>query len=68
MTTCANRHPMWMMSRSPTPERVQLEPVPFEFTGRINKVVFDINPRLNEADLQAIQHEPHAALADGISA
>ena len=27
--------------------------------------MFDINPHLTEADLQAIQHEQHAALADG---
>ena len=30
--------------------------------------MFDINPHLTEADLQAIQHEQHAALADGIGA
>ena len=59
---------MWMMSRSPTPERFPVEPSPFEFTGTINKAVFDIDPRLTEVDLQAIWHEQHAALADGIGA
>jgi hypothetical protein len=30
--------------------------------------VFNINPHRTEVDLQAIQHEQHAALADGIGA
>ena len=59
---------MWMMSRSPTPERFPFEPFPFEFTGTINKAVFNINPHLTEDGLQAIQHEQHAPLADGIGA
>ena len=38
---------------------------PFGFTGKINKVVFDIIPHLTVEDRQAIQHEQHVALADG---
>ena len=42
---------------------------PFEFTGKITRVVFDINPHLTEADRQAIhEHEQHAALAHGMGA
>lgn len=60
-----------MMSRSTTPERLPTRSnvSAFEFTGKINKVVFDINPHLTEEDRQAIhEHEQHAALADGIGA
>ena len=42
---------------------------PFEFIGRIHKVVFDVNPHLTAEDRQAIhEHEQHAALAHGIGA
>ena len=42
---------------------------PSTFGGKINRVVFDINPHLSEADRQSIhQHEQRAALAHGIGA
>ncbi len=42
---------------------------PFEFTGTIHQVVFDIDPHLAEEDRQGIhEHEQHAALAHGIGA
>ncbi len=50
-------------------ERGYADSSPFEFTGKINEVVFDINPHLTEEDRQAIhEHEQHAALAHGIGA
>ena len=64
----AERHPIWMMSRSPTPDRLLVELVPVRVHREDLKAVFDINPQLTEEDRQAIQHEQHAALADGIGA
>ncbi len=50
-------------------ERAYAHKSPFAFTGRINKVVFDINPHLTEEDRQAIhEHAHHGAIAHGIGA
>ena len=50
-------------------ERGYADSAPFEFTGKISNVVFDINPHLTEEDRQAIhEHEQHTALAHGIGA
>ncbi len=57
-----------MMSSSPTPERLPVEPFPVRSTGQINKVVFDIIPHLTVEARQPIQHEQHVALPDGIGA
>ena len=51
-----------MMARRPTPESLQIEPFPFEFTGKVNKVVFDTSPHLTDEDRQAINPEQDAAL------
>lgn len=50
-------------------DRAYADQSPFAFTGTIHKVVFDLNPHVNEADAKAIhEHAQHAALAHGIGA
>jgi arylsulfatase A-like enzyme len=50
-------------------DRSYADKSPFEFTGKIRKVVFDVDPHLSPDDRRAIhEHAHHGALAHGMSA
>jgi hypothetical protein len=50
-------------------DRSYADKSPFEFTGKIRKVVFDVDPHLSADDRHAIhEHAHHGALAHGMNA